>query len=121
MAAWADGTDAVERVEPLEPMEEPETGRSGQRRADCARFTGSGKTGSTSGSLGGWALGAQPAPCRTGLAYFCRKDADLLLSTHFHPSGKVEQEQSTVGLYFANRHRQKQFTGIQMPPVFGAL
>ena len=80
-----------------------------------------GKTGSGSGSLGGWALGARPVALPDGLAYFVPKDADLLLSTHFHPSGKMEEEQSTVGLYFAKRAPDREFTGIQMPPLFGAL
>jgi mono/diheme cytochrome c family protein len=73
------------------------------------------------GTLGGWAVGAQPVAMPEGLAYAVPKDADLILSTHFHPSGKAEQEQSVVGIYFAKQPPEKQFTTIQLPPVFGAL
>jgi len=41
------------------------------------------------GTLGGWALGANAKALPDGLAFFVPKEADLVLSTHFHPSGKV--------------------------------
>jgi hypothetical protein len=74
-----------------------------------------------SGGLGGWALGARARALPDGLAYFVPKGSDLILSTHFHPSGKEEKETSTVGLYFTDKAPTKKFTGIQLPPVFGAL
>ena len=95
-------------------------GMGGGGRGALSLLNG-GKRGSGSGSLGGWALGAQAAALPDGLAYFLPKNADLLLSTHFHPSGKVEEEQSTVGLYFAKKAPEMEFTGVQMPPLFGAL
>ena len=95
-------------------------GMGGGGRGGLSLLSG-GKRGTGSGSLGGWALGAQAAALPDGLAYFLPKSADILLSTHFHPTGKVEQEQSTVGLYFATKAPEKEFTGIQMPPLFGAL
>jgi hypothetical protein len=45
----------------------------------------------------------------------------LILATHFHPSGKEEEEASTVGIYFAKEPAKQRFTGIQLPPAFGAL
>ena len=56
-----------------------------------------------SGGLGGWAPGMVPHRMPDGVARILRKDSDLVIQTHFHPSGKVETEQSTVGLYFAKR------------------
>ena len=53
--------------------------------------------------LGGWALGGMARELPDGLAFFVPKGADLILSTHFHPSGKAEQEASTVGIYFADK------------------
>src|SRR5262249_10843088 len=47
-----------------------------------------------SGGLGGWALGARARALPDGLAYFVPKGSDLILSTHFHPSGKEEKEAS---------------------------
>jgi hypothetical protein len=73
------------------------------------------------GSLGGWALGGRPLELPTGLAFFAAKGSDLVLSTHFHPSGKVEHEKSTVGLYFASSPPSQAFATIQLPPVFGVF
>ena len=42
------------------------------------------------------------------------------LSTHFHPSGKEETEISTVD-FFSEEPPEQRFTGLQLPPVFGAL
>jgi hypothetical protein len=73
------------------------------------------------GSLGGWALGAQARELPAGLAYKVPKGSDLILSTHFHSSGKEEQESSTVALYFADAPPRQHFMGIQVPFLFGAL
>lgn len=73
------------------------------------------------GTLGGWALGARARELPEGLAFSVPRGSDLILSTHFHPSGRVEHEASTVGLYFAEAPPTQAFTGVQLPPVFGAL
>ena len=73
------------------------------------------------GPLGGWALGAQPHPLPEGLAFRVPAGSDLILATHFHPSGKAEEELSTVGIYFAKEPITRRFTGIQLPPAFGAF
>lgn len=73
------------------------------------------------GNLGGWALGGRALELPSGLAFFVAKGSDLILSTHFHPSGKVEQERSTVGLYFASGPPTQSFTTIQLPPIFGVF
>jgi hypothetical protein len=72
-------------------------------------------------TLGGWALGGRAQQLPDDLAFFLPRGSDLILSTHFHPSGKPEEETSTVGLYFADRPPTKAFAPIQLPPVFGAL
>ncbi|MBL9165114.1 MAG: cytochrome c [Planctomycetaceae bacterium] len=77
--------------------------------------------GSNGRSLGGWAVGASPLPLPAGLAFRVPAGADLILSTHFHPSGTVERERSVVGIYFAEKKPERSFTGVQLPPVFGAL
>jgi hypothetical protein len=73
------------------------------------------------GGLGGWALGGRALELPPGLAFFVAKGSDLVLSTHFHPSGKVEHEKSTVGLYFAQSPPTQAFTTIQLPPIFGVF
>ena len=51
--------------------------------------------GAAFGSLGGWAVGGQARELPDGLAYFVPKGSALILSTHFHPSGKPETGWST--------------------------
>ncbi|MBI3824208.1 MAG: hypothetical protein HY289_16190 [Planctomycetes bacterium] len=80
-------------------------------------LTGSG--GGQPGSLGGWALGAQARSLPDGLAWKLPKGSDLILSTHFHPSGKAEMEASTIALYFSDKPPTKRFTGLQLPIAFG--
>jgi hypothetical protein len=92
----------------------------GGRRNRLAR-TGIEQVATGAGGLGGWALGGRAVELPDGLAFFVPKGADLILSTHFHPSGKVEREQSTIGLYFAPSPPTQAFTGIQLPPIFGVL
>lgn len=54
-----------------------------------------------SGSLGGWAPGAFAKPLPDGVAIPLKKGSDLVIQTHFHPSGKEEIEQSSVAIYFS--------------------
>ena len=82
---------------------------------------GLGNTAQATGSLGGWALGGRALELPEGLAFAVAKGSDLILSTHFHPSGSTQMEKSTVGLYFASRPPTQAFTSIQLPPIFGVL
>ena len=98
-------------------------GRGGAGRGAANAPAASGASGgqSSTGGLGGWAPGAQARALPDDLAFFVPKGADLILSTHFHPSGQPAAEASTVGLYFARRPPSKAFQAIQLPPVFGLL
>ncbi len=49
-----------------------------------------------------WKPGAAPAQPPPGMALRLDKGTDLLLNTHLQPSGKPEQIQPTVGLYFTD-------------------
>ena len=60
-----------------------------------------------SGSLGGWAPGAYPKALPEGVAIPLKVGSDLVIQTHFHPSGKQEEEQSSVALYFAKSPPRK--------------
>jgi mono/diheme cytochrome c family protein len=62
------------------------------------------------GSLGGWAPGAQPAVARGGVAHTIRKGADLVLQIHYHLDGKPEEDQSSVGLQFSQTPPAKGLT-----------
>ena len=60
-----------------------------------------------SGGLGGWAPGYVPEFLPEGVGRPIRKGADLVVQEHFHPSGKAEEEQSMIGLYFTKKPPQK--------------
>ncbi|MBM3993462.1 MAG: hypothetical protein FJ303_04830 [Planctomycetes bacterium] len=70
-------------------------------------------------SVGGWAAGrtAEHLPLDLGLHF--PKGSDLILASHFHPSGKAEQEKTTVGLYFAKKKPERTHIVFQAPPFFG--
>lgn len=74
-----------------------------------------------SGSLGGWAVGATPRKLPEGLAWHLPKGSDLVLQTHFHPAGKAEREQTTLGLYFTDKSPTRTMVGLMLPPFFGRL
>lgn len=58
--------------------------------------------------IGGWAPGGQARPYPEGLARLLPKNADLILETHFHPTGKTEVERTAIGLYFADKKQPKE-------------
>jgi hypothetical protein len=53
------------------------------------------------GGLGGWAPGATPSFLPDGVARYLAAGSELVIQTHFHPTGKPEVEQSSVAIYFA--------------------
>jgi len=72
-----------------------------------------------SGSLGGYVPGVSARKLPGDLARPLPMGSDLVLSTHFHPSGKSEAEQTTVGIYFAKKAPSRQIQEVQVPPGFG--
>ena len=72
-----------------------------------------------SGDLGGWAVGATPVFLPEGLAMSLPKNSDFVLQMHFHPTGKVETEKATIGIYFANKEPERQMFAVGLPTVFG--
>jgi hypothetical protein len=73
------------------------------------------------GELGGWTVGATARFLPAGLARLLPKGSDLVLQLHFHPSGKVERERSTVGLYFSDRPTERRIMTPAVPGLFGLL
>jgi hypothetical protein len=49
------------------------------------------------------------------------KGSDLILQLHFHTTGKVETEKSTIGLYFADKAPERKIYNIGQPGFFGLL
>ncbi len=69
--------------------------------------------------LGGYVPGATPNRLPGDLARHLPAGSDIVMQTHFHPTGKVEYEQSELGLYFASKPPRQQLVTIQLPPLFG--
>jgi len=70
-----------------------------------------------SGGLGGWAPGLFPQPYPEGVAAVIQKNSDLVIQTHFHPSGKVETEKSSVALYFAKKPTTRILVGSGLTSI----
>lgn len=92
-------------------------GRDGQPGFAGMGGEGGGLNGTA--AVGGWAVGGQARELPMGLARRVPKGADLVLRSHFHPSGKVENEQTTLALYFAKEPPTRSMVGLQLPPAFG--
>lgn len=88
----------------------------GQRGANGDPISGA--FGGANG-LGGHVPGATPAKLPGDLAMFLPKGSDIVMQTHFHPSGKKEVEQAELALYFTDKAPAINLVPIQLPPVFG--
>ena len=69
--------------------------------------------------LGGYVPGATPNRLPGDLAMALPKGSDIVMQTHFHPSGKPETEQAELALYFADRPPTKRLVPVMVPPMFG--
>lgn len=50
--------------------------------------------------VAGWAPGGMPNVADKGMDYALAKGTDLVLQIHYHPSGKAEEDQSSLGMTF---------------------
>ncbi|NNC86963.1 MAG: EF-hand domain-containing protein [Akkermansiaceae bacterium] len=71
--------------------------------------------------LGGHVPGAVPALLPGDLAMHLPAGADVVMQTHFHPSGKEEVEHAELAFYFADKPPSKPLIPVQVPPAFGRL
>jgi Ca2+-binding EF-hand superfamily protein/mono/diheme cytochrome c family protein len=69
--------------------------------------------------IGGYVPGVVAQPLPEDFAYPLPAHTDIVLQSHFHPSGKAEQERMTVGIYFAKEPPSRKLLSIQIPPGFG--
>lgn len=69
--------------------------------------------------LGGYVPGTIPSKLPGDLALPLPRNNDVIMQTHFHPSGIEEVEKAELALYFADRPPSKQLVNIQIPPLFG--
>jgi hypothetical protein len=71
------------------------------------RFSGVGFI--PAGGLGGWAPGANVRQLPDGVGYFVPKGADLVIQMHYHPDGKKELDQPSLGITFMKEPPPKRF------------
>ena len=64
------------------------------------------------GGLGAWVPGTIPRHLPDGMAKYVKAGSDLVLQVHYHPSGKPETDQSSIGIYFAKQPTKQIVTGI---------
>jgi hypothetical protein len=69
--------------------------------------------------LGGYVPGATPNSLPGDLAMALPRGSDIVMQTHFHPSGKAETEQGEIALYFADRPPSRQLIPVMVPAMFG--
>lgn len=67
-----------------------------------------------SGALGGWAPGGTPQELPDGMGRLLRKGSDLVIQVHYHPSGKPESDQSTVGIHYVEQPSRKIVGGLMV-------
>src|SRR5262249_21739026 len=73
--------------------------------------------------LGAWTPGLTPRFAPEGAGRVIPRGSDVVLQIHYHPSGKVESDRSSVGLFFAKKPVTRQMAGytlcttnIDIPP-----
>ncbi len=65
------------------------------------------------GGLGSWTPGSMPRLLPDGLVKYVAQGSDLVLQVHYHPTGKVENDQSVVGIHFSKKPMMSKIvTGI---------
>jgi len=70
------------------------------------------------GGLGGWAPGQLGRPLPEGTGYLLPKGADVVVQLHYHRTGRVEKDRTSIGLYFAKKPVEKRFQSAVIPGRF---
>ena len=56
-----------------------------------------------SGALGGWSVGNTARRLPNDMGRYLKKGSDLVVQVHYHPTGKIESDQSELGLHFVKK------------------
>lgn len=102
-------------------LQDGKDGQPGITGMSFLRPSGDRRSRNATRGLGGYVPGAMPNKLPGDLAMLLPKGGDIIMQTHFHPSGKTEWEQAELALYFADKPPSRQLTPIQLPPLFGRL
>lgn len=66
------------------------------------------------GSLAAWAPGREPTPLPEGFSMPWKNGTDLIMQLHLHPSGKPEEEQSSVGFFLTDQPPSRSLVDVGM-------
>lgn len=64
--------------------------------------------------VGGWTPGATPTRLPEGVGRVLKKGSDLVIQNHYHPTDRIEVDQSSVGLYFSKSPVEKTVFGFPL-------
>lgn len=92
---------------------------SRRRQASPGRLDQTDFANRLSAGLGGYVPGTTPTTLPGDLALSLPQGSDIVMQTHFHPSGKVEVEKGEIAIYFADQKPSKRMIPIQIPAMFG--
>ena len=70
------------------------------------------------GVLGGWAPGQLAHKLPDGYGWRLPKGADVVMQVHYHRTGRVEKDRTSIGLYFAKKPGTQPFKGLIIPGLF---
>lgn len=69
------------------------------------------------GGLGAWAPGSTPRHLPDDVGKFLKKGSDLVMQIHYHPNGKENTDQSSLGIYFSKKPVERLVAGIGLRSV----
>jgi peroxiredoxin/mono/diheme cytochrome c family protein len=67
------------------------------------------------GALSGWAPGQIGYELPEGTGFLLPKGADVIVQCHYHRTGRVEKDQTSIGLYFAKKPVKRPFEALVIP------
>ena len=56
-----------------------------------------------SGALGGWSVGNTARRLPNEMGRYLKQGSDIVAQIHYHPDGRVETDQSEIGIYFVKK------------------
>ena len=86
--------------------------RSGQNQQGASR------SNAAIAGLGGYVPGSTPSRLPGDLALPLPAGSDIVMQTHFHPSGKAETEKGKLAIYFGDKEPSQKIVDIQVPALF---
>lgn len=65
-----------------------------------------------SGTLGGWSPGARAVSFPSGVGKVIRTGSKIVMQNHYHPNGSLEQDQTSIGIYFSKTKPKQWAIGV---------